>query len=536
MDKKIINLININVSEDEKIQIECIYKHDVNIKPIINLNSKNAILEYSDIAFSKEYNITKINVVMNKIDEKELKIKVIELNTEYDVAFRDNKDELISEINNDYIIYLKKDKISIFEDCIKIEKKKKIDIICTEIKKQIYCLKKYKKLCFFRLFASKKKKYYLFNDRIMYGDDNAEQLFKHINKTNKKMKRYSYFVLDKKSPKIKELKKYGKILKYGTFKHKIKYLNCRMVISSHASYYDRVYNPFNANEMRVLKDLINKKFVFLQHGVINNDLHKMLNRPQIIADLFITTTNKEYEEILTDKYLYNDKIVKCTGLARFDKLKNDKNNIILVAPTWRAYLTDAKYGDINKQKFEDSEFYKTYKSLIENKELLEKIKQENYEIYFLLHPAFVQFKNEFYKYNSELVKILTTDDITYAELFRKCSIFITDYSSTHFDVAFLKKAIIYYQFDKEKFYDSHYDMGYFDYEKDGFGDVAYNEAEIVEHIISYIDNNCNIKEKYKEIIEGTFKYLDSNNSERIYKEIKSIENGNDLNYRFNNVH
>ena len=137
---------------------------------------------------------------------------------------------------------------------------------------------------------------------------------------------------------------------------------------------------------------------------------------------------------------------------------------------------------------------------------------------------------------NNFVKILTTDDISYSDLFRKCSIFITDYSSTHFDVAFLKKPIIYYQFDKEKFYDSHYDMGDFEYEKDGFGDVAYNEEEMVKHITTYLENGCTIKEEYKERISKTFKYLDENNSERIYEEIKNIDEKNDLNYRFNNVH
>lgn len=107
----------------------------------------------------------------------------------------------------------------------------------------------------------------------MYGDDNAEQLFRYINQEDKKFSKYTYFVLDKNSPNFKDISKAGKVLKYGSLKHKLKYINSKMIMSSHASYYDRVFNPFNEQEMSVYKDKINKQFVFLQHGVIMNDVH-----------------------------------------------------------------------------------------------------------------------------------------------------------------------------------------------------------------------------------------------------------------------
>ena len=49
-----------------------------------------------------------------------------------------------------------------------------------ECKKQKYSLKKYHKLAKYR-FCKGSRKYYLFNDRLMYGDDNAEELFRYVN-------------------------------------------------------------------------------------------------------------------------------------------------------------------------------------------------------------------------------------------------------------------------------------------------------------------------------------------------------------------
>lgn len=538
MKEKILNLIDIEI-KDNKVVIEYMYKHKKNKKITAILNTskcENFEVKSNTVDFSNELDITRIKIISNNVKPDIVKLIIKEENEEFTTKLLDNKNEKIISDGNSYCIFTGGLKINILEDKIAIENEKKFDKLIYEVRKQIYSIKKFKRISLLRLLARKNKKYYLFNDRIMYADDNAEQLFKHINKEHKKIAKNSYFVLDKKSSKIKEIKKYGKVLKYGSLKHKIKYLNCRMVISSHASYFDRVYNPFSDKEMYILKDLINKKFIFLQHGVTFNDVHKILNRPQIIADLFVTTTNKEYNEILSDKYMYDDEMVICTGLARFDKLKNNDNKVILIAPTWRTYLTNVKYGDKNKESFEESDFYKQYKFVLENKELLEKLRQNKYNIYFLLHPAFIQFRKEFEKHNTDVVKILTTENTSYSKLFRECSLFITDYSSTHFDVAFLKKPIVYYQFDKEKFYESHYDKGYFNYEKDGFGDVVYDKESLIEEIMKYVENKCKIEEKYKKRVEKTFKYLDNNNSERIYKEIVKLDSKNEINYRFNNVH
>ena len=44
-----------------------------------------------------------------------------------------------------------------------------------------------------------------------------------------------------------------------------------------------------------------------------------------------------------------------------------------------------------------------------------------------------------------------------------------DYSSIAFDFAYMKKPLIYYQFDQDKYYTNHFAKGYFDCERDGFG-------------------------------------------------------------------
>jgi len=525
-----VQLITVTLLPDKTLKIETIYNNLMESeKPdIYFVDDENQKYE------GKYFYGDDIKILFYlPIKNGKFKLKIDEISN--NVNFVDNKNQRIINPANEYKIFTKSNVINILENgVIDIISRKIGDKIKYEIKKQIYSIKSRRKLAVLRLFKGKEK-YYLFNDRLLYGDDNAEELFRYINTKHKKVASKCYFILDKNATCINQIRKVGKVLKYGSLMHKIKYLNAKMVISSHSSYYDRIYNPFSAEEMEYYKDIMCKKFIFVQHGVIMNDVHNVIQRPRTTADLFITTTKEEYKNVKNDSYLYEENMVVCTGLPRFDKLIDERKNVILISPTWRAYLTYVEYTDDKGNDFLTSEYFQKYSSILKNKDLLNYIKDRKYKIKFLLHPAFQEHKEHFLKFNNENVEIIFTEEIKYSNLFNECSIFITDYSSIHFDVAFLKKPIIYYQFDKEKFFKSHYTKGYYDYEKDGFGEVIEKEKELIDKIKYYIDNDCKTEEKYINQIEDTFLYLNRENSERVYKEIIKSDNRNEKVFRFNDV-
>lgn len=479
--------------------------------------------------------IAKITFDIKVQEYGELNLKMQSKGKVYDIQILNNKNEEILEAENPYIIFTKNNCIKIEKDKIVISKRKFLDKTKYEIFKQFYSIKKYKKLAIYRFFKTKNK-YFLFNDRMLYGDDNAEELFKYINENEKEFAKKCYFVLDKDSKSIDRISKTGKVLKYGSLKHKLKFLNCKMVVSSHASYYDNCFNPFNEVEMKMYKDIITKQFVFIQHGVLMNDVHRFVNRCKITADLYITSTHEEYEYLKTKEFMYEEEAIIKTGLPRFDKLKNESKKIILVSPTWRENLSGKEYEGNGKQNFLTSEYYKRYKNLLTNKELKDILKQNGYKIKFLLHPAFTDVKELFTSLADECIEILNIKDIQYSKLFNECSMLLTDYSSIHFDVATLKKPIIYYQFDKQDFFGNHYEHGYFNYDTDGFGRVIEEENEVLEQIKKYVLNDCKIEEEYKRKIEETFVFLDKNNSKRVYEEIIKLDEKQEKNYRFNNTH
>ena len=121
------------------------------------------------------------------------------------------------------------------------------------------------------------------------------------------------------------------------------------------------------------------------------------------------------------------------------------------------------------------------------------------------------------------VRILDTD-VKYRDIFAKSSMVVTDYSSVAFDFAYLQKPVLYSQFDVDTFFNGGhmYTKGYFDYERDGLGEVTYDLDSTVDTIIEYMKSGCRLKEKYADRIRKFYAYHDKNNCERVYKKILQL--------------
>ena len=63
--------------------------------------------------------------------------------------------------------------------------------------------------------------------------------------------------------------------------------------------------------------------------------------------------------------------------------------------------------------------------------------------------------------------------------------------------------MIFYQFDKESFRQQHYEEGYFDYDRDGFGEILYDENDVIDELDRILENGCVLDDKYrKELINS----------------------------------
>ena len=89
---------------------------------------------------------------------------------------------------------------------------------------------------------------------------------------------------------------------------------------------------------------------------------------------------------------------------------------------------------------------------------------------------------------NEHITICSENDYDVQYLLKSAALLITDYSSVAFDFAYMKKPIIYYQFDESLYYKKHYERGYFDYDKMRFGRKVNDVSDLLFEIKKIINN------------------------------------------------
>lgn len=354
-------------------------------------------------------------------------------------------------------------------------------------------------LPFFRVFL-RNKELYLFEDRIDVADDNALHLFRYANSIKDNVKKY--FVLSRQSKQFEKVSKIGKVVNFGSLKHKLLILHADKIITTHP--YDSFINPFFGEEhdlRPLVAGLLKYKVYFLQHGVTKDNIASWLSKYFITLSLIATVSDKESQSFIDGGYGYDESIIQNLGFPRFDNLQKNDNKQILIIPTWRKNLSDNKY------LFKDSEYFNNLNSFLNNSKLLE-MSEKGYKIVFRPHPELINFM-ELFDIPHE---IYVSYDESYQDLLNNSSVLITDYSSVFFDFAYIKKPVIYYHPND----DYHYEKSYFDYDEMGFGDVVKSENDLIEKIEEYIVNSCQMEDKYQKRVDEFFTHIDKNNSKRVY--------------------
>lgn len=363
-----------------------------------------------------------------------------------------------------------------------------------------------------------KKDVWLVSDRIDSAGDNGQAFFEYLQK-NKPKNVKVYFVLDKKSKDYKKIKRIGKVVQPYSKKLKLLYLFCTRNISAHLE--KGVLHPiFNYTQ---LKDILNKcKNVFLQHGIIKDDLSLVYNRTLFDLDIFVTSTRAEYNSIaFNPAYGCGERVTKLTGLPRYDKLVDKKEKLIVFLPTWRKYyfVKDGEKLPVSDEK--NMLYFEFYDTLLHDERLLSFAKENGYKLCYYPHELMREFKDKIAPLDKDV--FVDAKKFTYNDIFSKAALLFTDFSSCQFDFAYLRKPVVYSHFDKEKFFSTHtYRKGYFEYERDGFGEVVYNVQDSVDLLINYMQNGCELKDEYRDRIDNFFEYNDNKNCERLMQEILNL--------------
>lgn len=212
------------------------------------------------------------------------------------------------------------------------------------------------------------------------------------------------------------------------------------------------------------------------------------------------------KEILEMGYPRNDllsspeKEEKARQIKERLKLPKDKK-VILYAPTWR----DDEYYDKGQYKF------------ALHMDLARYQKELGKEYILLLRTHyFIADQLDLSGYPEFAYNVSKYDDIT--ELYLISDVCITDYSSVFFDFANLKRPILFYTYDLEKYRDILRGF-YLDIEKEVPGPLLFNDDEVIHALLNLSQIEKQYQTVYEEFYQRFCSLDDGNASKRIVERV-----------------
>lgn len=362
----------------------------------------------------------------------------------------------------------------------------------------------------------KKQNIWITFDKLYKGGDCGEYFYKYA-ATQKDDVNVEYLITKDTLDAVRLEKEGYKPLYFGTMEHKLKFLFAKVVAATHANI--PIYSGLDREEFEYVKDLFDAKVVCIQHGLAVQQLALNCNQVYDNTKTFYVASKQEVENLSKPIYGYEEGQIELTGIPRFDGLKNDDQKQILISPTWRSYI--AMPPSVGSQRpysptFKETDYFKIYQNLIADKRLVEAAKKYGYHIIYLLHPTIASQIDDYM--GNEVVNVMSPVGASYEKMLTQSSLMITDYSGVQFDFAYMRKPIIYYHPDKLP---PHYDEGGFFYDTMGFGEIVKEEDELINLLVNYMENKCQMTDFYRKRADDFFAYDDDKSCERIYKSLKN---------------
>jgi len=265
------------------------------------------------------------------------------------------------------------------------------------------------------------------------------------------------------------------------------------------------------------------KYVFINHGP---SLLKKLNpaickvQTPALANHFLVSSAAESE--FASQYLgWKQNQLLRAGMPRWDLLRKRRHqhiNILLFF-TWRY-----SFQQLNSVQISDLEYFSKINNLLNNKRLRKIAHEHDVHFYFVRH----HFQETLLGGGVNGLTFDESDNIHFvdttkvSEAICKCDLCISDFSSIVFDCLFLQIPVLFYIPDFQDASVCLDDKQAFAFAHDQINKYLFNycasESELITRIKYYLDHNCQLEEKYKQIVRQHY-YVRTQARQRIIDEI-----------------
>jgi glycosyltransferase involved in cell wall biosynthesis len=360
-------------------------------------------------------------------------------------------------------------------------------------------------------------------DRTFAAGDNAEVVFRRLRAHHPGIN--AWFVVAEGTADWHRLRREfgGRVVAHGSLTWQVLMAHCVHLLSSHAD--ASIVRPPEVLEITEPR----WRFTFLQHGVVTEDLASWLGRDRVGSwvDLLVTSTPDEQAWLAGDgsPYPFTTKEAQLTGLPRFDRLLEaadgvTERDVVVVAPTWRRWLVQRTESGVERPEplpgAVESDFVREWTALLAAPELAAVCRDRGLTLTFLPHPNLEALVERLAL--PEHVRVVPYGADTPA-LIARAAVFVTDYSSTAFDAAYVDRPVVYFQFDADLALTGGHlgRRGRFDHARDGFGPVTSSVHAAVEAILATLDRGP--APAYAERVATAFPERDGQCAERVIEAV-----------------
>lgn len=344
----------------------------------------------------------------------------------------------------------------------------------------------------------------------MMAQDNGYYFFKYCmdHEEEKRQNNHIYYVITKDAPDRKKMDAYqSHLVDFMSIRHMIYMIAAELLVSTDTR------NHLYAMRQRgsILKRYLRKKpLVFLQHGVT------ALKKVDFFygkgksgsCNLFVVTSDFE-KKIVEDYFGYAEDEIVNSGFARWDVLEDKSEGLreILIMPTWRAWLEN-----VTLEEFKESDYFHNYMALLNSPRFHCFLEKNDLLANFYLHSKFREFIQDF-SVESDRIRLIVFGEEPANELMMRCKMLVTDYSSVCWDVFYLDKPVVFFQFDRDKYMEAH--GSYLDMDRELFGDCAQDVDGLLTYMEKCADDHFVVRPEYEKMQKSFYKYFDDQNSRRI---------------------
>ncbi|NRQ49526.1 CDP-glycerol glycerophosphotransferase family protein [Aeromicrobium stalagmiti] len=359
---------------------------------------------------------------------------------------------------------------------------------------------------------------WLVGERADTARDNGFHFFSYLRRERPDIR--AYYVLDPSSDRFAELSQLGRVVRHSSWRHRILMVHATVLANAYSVKHMVPSRWKKQHYMRQLNWRIGAYRVYLKHGI--NDKTKDVRRRTGGYDLFLTASPAESDAVrLASGY---DHQVAETGLPRFDALvPTPRSRTILYMPTWRRYLAPELFsqGGAGETPFEGSTYQQFVDGLLTSERLQALLEQHDHRFELMPHYNLrAQYADP--TIGGDRVTILDGGASDIQEVMRRCDLFLTDYSSVHFDLAYLGTPMVYTHFDRDEFTAGHAEPSWFDHERDGFGPVTYDLDTTIDALQRYLETGCVREPEYDERARRAFTFHDRDNSRRAVEAVEQL--------------